>query len=275
MMFGKKRKSNEAMSEVTSDTGSDSLGENDSDSAENSPEMPEGEAVDQRSPKGESAASKDDTSSENEQVTNSDSQVENNSDGGENSSEENEPPALWTNSIAEVNQNVAELRKLFAEKIARNQSQIEMFNAIHREMKDYKENLLLEAFHEPVIHNLISLYDNFKLTESQLNDILNGTGICSDDLSQFQNNLKNVGLELEEVLFRLDVSPYEERLETWDRKLHKTCGTKPTDTPEQDGEVAEVHKIGFYWRNKVFRPEEVTIFRYTPSPTEKGEGKDE
>lgn len=184
-------------------------------------------------------------------------------------------PVSQTEGLAEVNQSLSELRQLFEEQIARNENQNKMFDAIYREMKEYKENSLLEALHKPIIHNLIGFYDNFTLVESQLNDILNGTaGIRSDDLSQFQKNLENIRFELEEVLYRLDVTPYEERLETLDRKLHKTLDTKPADTPEQNGKVAEVHKIGFHWGEKVFRPEEVTIFRYTPSPTEKGEKTD-
>ena len=190
------------------------------------------------------------------------------------SAAEDEPPILQTESLAEVNQSLSELRQLFEDQIARNANQNKMFDAIHREMKDYKENSLLEALHKPIVHNLIGFYDNFKLIESQLNDILNGTeDIRPDDLSQFQKNLENIRFELEEVLYRLDVTLYEERLETLDRKLHKTLDTKPADTPEQDGKVAEVHKIGFRWREKVFRPEEVTIWRHTP-PTEKGEETD-
>ena len=179
---------------------------------------------------------------------------------------------LQLDSLAEVNQSLSKLGQLFEEQIARNQNQSKMFDATYREMKEYKENAILEALHKPIIHYLIGLYDNFRLVESQLNAILNSTEIRSDDLSQFQNNLKNVGWELEEVLFRLDVSPYEERLETLDRKLHKTLATKPADTPEDDRKVAEVHKIGFYWRDKVFRPEEVTIFRYQNKKGEETNG---
>lgn len=286
-------KRDDTTSEDASDTASDLPVEKDSDSVESSPEIPEDEVMDQQGPEGEPVASKDGTSSEEELVTSSDSQTENDSEGGESSSEEDGLPALQTDLLAEVNQNIAELRQLqtdsltevnkslsglrqlFEGQIARNANQNKMFDAIHREMKEYKENFLLEAIHKPIIQNLIGFHDSFKLIESQLNDILNETeDIRSDDLSQFQKNLENMSFELEEILYRLDVNPYEERLETLDRKLHKTLDTRPADTPEQDGKVAEVHKIGFYWRDKIFRPEEVTIFRYTPSPTEKGEEKD-
>ena len=192
-------------------------------------------------------------------------------------------------ALATVNQSLLALQELFEKQIARNQNQNQMFDAIYREMKDYKENVLLEAFHKPIIHNLIRFYDDFVLIESQLNGIIETfessetqSGSTSgglfnkkrpkepsdvltqrkEELAQFQTNLENARYELEEVLYRMDVTPYEEHPEKLDRKLHKTLGTTPTDDPDKDRDIAEIHKIGFYWREKVFRPEEVTIFRY-------------
>ena len=311
MLWSRKKKPDDAASEATADTASDSPVENDSEGSETPPEITAPEVTDQQGSESEPAASKDenreDTSSDSPAgdasdgsesspegdepaALQSDSSAGDASDGSESSPEGDEPAALQSDSLAEVNQHIAELRQLqidslaevnqslsklgqlFEEQIARNQNQSKMFDATYREMKEYKENAILEALHKPIIHYLIGLYDNFRLVESQLNAILNSTEIRPDDLSQFQNNLKNVGWELEEVLFRLDVSPYEERLETLDRKLHKTLATKPADTPEDDRKVAEVHKIGFYWRDKVFRPEEVTVFRYQNKKGEETNG---
>lgn len=196
--------------------------------------------------------------------------------------------------LASVNQHLSALQELFEKQIARNQNQKQMFDAIYSEMKDYKENVLLEAFHKQVIHNLIQFYDNFVLVESHLNRISQpfeafeawsdsvSKGLfnkirpeaLADELSdfrtkleeellQFRTNLENLRFELEEVLYRMDVTPYEEHPKKLDRKLHRTLDTKPTDNPDKDEEVETIHKIGFYWREKVFRPEEVTIFRYT------------
>ena len=194
-------------------------------------------------------------------------------DAEEPAASEGESSASRTDVLAEVNRNLRELRNLFEQQIARNQNQSRMFDATYREMQEYKENSLLEAHHKPVIRDLIRFYDNLKQIELQLDRILDGMEeIRPGGLSRFQQNLENVCFEFEEVLYRLDVTPYEERLETWDRKLHKTIEVKPADIPEQDRKVAEVHKIGFYWRDKVFRPEEVTIFRYGVKKEEKING---
>ena len=175
---------------------------------------------------------------------------------------------------------LSELKELFENQISRNQNQIKMFDTMYHEMKAYKENFLSEALHKPIIHNLIQLYDTFASLESQFEGILNKDEvICSEGLSQelrqFQTNLENVRFELEEVLYRVDVTPYEEQLETLNRKLHKTLQVISTDDPKEDRKVAQVDKKGFYWRDKVFRPEEVKIYRYEPPKVKSEDTTDE
>ena len=192
-----------------------------------------------------------------------------------------DPPASSGDSdaLAAVNQSLSVLHDLFEKQISRSQHQAKMFDAMYNEMKEYKENFLLDALHKPLIQNLIQFYDSFVALASQFDNIIGEQQRIRpkelpEEISLFQKNLENVRSELEEVLYRMDVTPYEKRLETLDRKLHKTLDVIPTDTPEADQKVAKIHKIGFYWRDKVFRPEEVTIFRYTLPVTEGGEDTD-
>lgn len=164
---------------------------------------------------------------------------------------------------------LSELKELFEKKISGNESQIMMFDKMYREMENYKDNFLLEALHKPIIHNLIQLYDDFTALESQFKDILKkndpvGSEGLSQELQQFQTNLGNISFELEEALYRMDVTPYEEQPEVLDLKLHKTLKVKPTNNPEEDRKVVKVHKKGFCWGDKVFRREEVTIYQYEP-----------
>ena len=175
-----------------------------------------------------------------------------------------------------TNQRLSALQELFEKQIARNQNQKQMFDAIYSEMKDYKENFLLETFHKQIIHNLIRLYDNFASVESQLNRINESfeSTELKGEMSQFRTSLEDLRFELEEVLYRMDVTPYEEHPKKLDRKLHRTLDTIPTGNPDKDEEVETIHRTGFYWREKVFRPEEVTIFRYTQPVGAKGDETD-
>ena len=212
--------------------------------------------------------------------------------------------AVFT-SLNQLDQRLTALQDLFDKQIARNQNQKQMFDAVYGEMKDYKENILLEAFHKQVIHNLLRFHDHFVAIEAQLDrireplasseiavdslsdgvredvrseglvDALSGVQTqLKEELSEFGTNLENLRFELEEVLYRMDVIPYEEHPIKLDRKLHRTLDTIPTDIPDKDEEIATIHKIGFYWGERVFRPEEVTIFRYTEPIGEKGDETD-
>lgn len=191
-----------------------------------------------------------------------------------------ETASAQPDALTGIHQALEGLQELFDKQISRNQNQMKMFDALYREMKDYKEDFLLEALHKPIIKDLLSVYDSFVSLESQLDGVLNAVKkirpkAVAEELTQFRQNLENARFELEEVLYRMDVTPYEEHPETLDRQLHKTLKVIPADTPEQDWQVAEVHKIGFSWRGKVFRPEEVTIFRYkSPAPLEEISGPD-
>ena len=178
---------------------------------------------------------------------------------------EDNPEMPYHTEFSVIQQSLAALQDSFEKQIARNQNQTEMFDKIYAEMKDYKESFLLEVLHKPIIHNIIQLYDSYVLLEDQLDVILNAEAMLSDSLTQYRNNLENFRYKLEEVLYRLDVTPYAESSTTLDKQLHKTRQTVSTDDPELDKTIAEVHKIGFIWREKVFRPEEVTIYRYSDS----------
>lgn len=186
------------------------------------------------------------------------------------------------NVLTEMNQSLTRLAHLFEHQIGRNQNQQKMFDTVYREMKDYKENALLEAIHKPIVHNLIQLYDSFVQVESQLTEICDeGHGEAQshpgadtpEKLTRFRRNLENLRFELEEVLYRMDVRPYEteDHSETLDRALHKTVETVPTANPDEDRKVTHIHKVGFYWHEKVIRPAEVTILRHTPSAAESQE----
>ena len=198
-----------------------------------------------------------------------------------------ESASAQPDALAGIHQTLEALQELFEKQISRNQNQMKMFDALYREMKDYKEDFLLEALHKPIISNLIALHDSFAMLEAQLESIMaaNKSFRTHKKLQQFQQNMENARVELEEVLYRMDVTPYEEHPAKLDRKLHKTLKVIPAATPQQDWQVAEVHKIGFHWRERIFRPEEVTIFRWAPpaetndaettSNSEKEEGRNE
>lgn len=183
-----------------------------------------------------------------------------------NSSETSPPDRL-----AEVHQTLEGLQELFEKQISKGQ---QMFDALYEEMAGYKNNFILEEFHKPVISALLPVYDSFVALESQLGGILDAQeDVRSGKLTQFQQNLENTRHQLLEALRLLDVHPYPdpESRRKLDKELHKTIKVIEVDTAEKDFEIETSHRTGFFWRGKMFRPEDVTIYRYNPPKTEEGE----
>lgn len=108
-----------------------------------------------------------------------------------------------------------------------------------------------------------------------------------DKLFKFQNNLENARYEFEETLARIDVVPYKTIPDEasdlrFDREKHKAIDSERIDDETQHLQVAESHKTGFYRIEKgedekqtVFRPEEVTVYRYEKPADEPTDADDE
>lgn len=171
--------------------------------------------------------------------------------------------------------------------IKRNDLQQRAFDTLHDDLQKYKNAFLLNEFQRPVIRNLIDLYDRLLRIEETLPRVgPRKTGPTVEeftaDLGRFIGNLTGFRHALTEVLARLEVESYEDRhdalrqeaLQTLDAKLHRTIAVESTDDPELDKRVARTHKHGFYWRERVFRPQEITVFRYE-APAQPGENDNE
>ena len=169
--------------------------------------------------------------------------------------------------------------------IEQNDLQRRAFDTLHDDLQKYKDAFLLNEFQRPVIRNLIDLYDRLLRIEETLPRVgSRKTGPTVEEftanLGRFIGNLTGFRHALTEVLARVDVESYEDRhdvqrqevLQTLDVKLHRAVAVEPTDDPELNNRVARTHKTGFYWRERVIRPQEITVFRYeAPAPLEENE----
>ena len=78
-------------------------------------------------------------------------------------------------------------------------------------------------------------------------------------------------IELLEILARRDVRPFDEKSKVLDRRLCRTVKTVSTTEPSENNAVLNVSRDGFFWGEQVLRPEEVTIKKYQPDTSVKGE----
>lgn len=132
------------------------------------------------------------------------------------------------------------------------------FNKLYEEMKEQKEQAaLFDKAVEPLLRDLLLLYDNMKQFESSL---VNQQDLSKEKILQ---NFKYIVDDLIETLYRQDVIPMNEDFSTpFNSKLQRAIKTEFTDNVSEDYGILKILRNGFKWREKILRPQEVMIKRF-------------
>jgi molecular chaperone GrpE (heat shock protein) len=147
-----------------------------------------------------------------------------------------------------------------------------MFEALHAELKTYKDAFLLEAVLRPVIRDLISLYDDISdihrqlalaLSSQEQRGNLAGSALIffenvAAPVSQLEHNRDSVL----EILERLGVTLLPVGTGKLDKQAQRAVTVEFTEDPDQDHEVVKIVKRGFLWKDRVIRAEEVVIKKW-------------
>ncbi len=148
----------------------------------------------------------------------------------------------------------------------------QLFDALHAELKGYKDGLLLEILQKPIILNLISFFDDLEEVSRQVSSFAEETRFATDAdeigtrAMTLSTNLENTLVSLLEVLERMEVSKLDASTgQRLDKVCHRAVRIKSANSSEQDGEIADSHRAGFTWKGRVFRPEQVTVKKFNKS----------
>jgi molecular chaperone GrpE (heat shock protein) len=134
-----------------------------------------------------------------------------------------------------------------------------LFNSLHQELKDYRDNLLRDTLQKPFIRDLVVLLDDLTALSQQMSS--GGGGGREGSMMQWSANLENAIHSLLEILHRMEVTEIEPK-ETVERALHRVVSFEPSDFAEEEGRIVMRVKRGFMWRGQVLRPEEVVAKRF-------------
>jgi len=149
-----------------------------------------------------------------------------------------------------------------------------MFDALHEELRGYKDGFLLESLLKPVICDLISLYDDLSLIHGQMQDLVaNAAGMSDpvdkslfDHLRTMDTNLQHNCEFIIEVLARLEVRMLPPSTGKLDKQNQRAVALDPADDPREDGDIVQVKKRGFFWKGRVLRAEDVVIKKWRQTP---------
>jgi molecular chaperone GrpE (heat shock protein) len=143
-----------------------------------------------------------------------------------------------------------------------------MFDALHKELKEYKDTFLLEAVVRPIVRDLISLYDDAMEIHRQVAAMLS-TQERGPAPQPFFGILQNLAKNLEhhshymlEVLERMEVRVALPITGKLDKRNQRVVLREPAQSEEEDLTVVRSIRPGFTWRDRVFRPEEVAIKKW-------------
>ncbi|EDY22215.1 hypothetical protein CfE428DRAFT_0340 [Chthoniobacter flavus Ellin428] len=178
---------------------------------------------------------------------------------------------------------VRELQAMVDQKSGLNQR---MFDALHQELKGYKDGFLLESVHKPIIRDLITLYDDLRLTHRQLQEAAGDSAKLSSEMGdKLFERLKTMDTNVEhncefivEVLARLEVTMLPVGSGKLDKQTQRAVAVEMAEDPDNDGDIVRVVKRGFFWKDRVLRAEEVVIKKWkegflvalaTPLPQQK------
>jgi molecular chaperone GrpE (heat shock protein) len=156
----------------------------------------------------------------------------------------------------------------------RNNVSRQMFDALHEELKTYKDGFLLDTVHRPMIRDLITLYDDLTQIHIQMEEAVakcrlpGPAGETPEALVGFQR-LQNIEVHIQhnldyilEVLARLEVQQLPVGAGKLDKHTQRAVAVEMAENPEQDMHVARSVKRGFAWKERVFRAEEVVVKKW-------------
>jgi molecular chaperone GrpE (heat shock protein) len=151
-----------------------------------------------------------------------------------------------------------------------------MFDALHEELKGYKDGFLLESLLKPVICDMISLYDDLSLIHGQMQEaVVHAEEAKSSPVDKFLlDHLKTMDTNIQhncefiiEVLARLEVSMLPPSTGKLDKLNQRAVAIEPADDPREDGDIVQVNKRGFFWKGRILRAEDVVIKKWRPAPS--------
>lgn len=157
--------------------------------------------------------------------------------------------------LARLEEAVREQGKGLQQKSALNQ---QLFDALHAEMKGYRDNMFLEVSQRPLIMDVIGVYDDLRRIFEQIEEAEHERS----SLATAKVSTDHLLYHLLEVLERVGVTKRDSLTGKYDINCHRAVSRVEASAPEEDGKVERSLRPGFQWRGSVLRPEEVVVKKW-------------
>ncbi|MGI6404113.1 MAG: nucleotide exchange factor GrpE [Oscillospiraceae bacterium] len=163
---------------------------------------------------------------------------------------------------------VRELSHLFVRKIETDRHKEKLFDQMHQELQQYK-NDLLDCLTRSMEGDIIKLIDDVEKTMEHYRS----RPFTDENYQRLLSLFEGVGTDLTDLLYRHGLEPYTQEGNEVVVGRQKILATLPTQDKSQDKKVAVRHTKGWEKNGKVIRPERISVYLYTPEEKDAaGEG---
>lgn len=163
--------------------------------------------------------------------------------------------------IQQMHGEMQRMQRLVEEVSERESAQEKIFNTLHMELRDYKNDFIYEHL-KPIVRPLLFLYDSLEqfdveiaLYERPQNNERRQGGLAPKVVRE---NISFFRDQLVEALRICEVTPMETPRGVFNPRLHKVIDVVPVDE-KQDGNIQRVVRSGWYLNGQLLRSAEVIV----------------
>lgn len=151
-----------------------------------------------------------------------------------------------------------------------------VFDTLHAELSDYKNDFLYEHL-KPVVRPLLFLFDSIEQFDSEVamtQDVSPNPTATPGTLAAFvvRENVEFFRDQLVEALQVCEVTIMEAPRGAFNSKFHKAVDVMPVDR-EKDGTIVRVVRSGWFLNGQLLRPAEVVVGKFR-APAKPSSGDD-
>jgi len=166
-------------------------------------------------------------------------------------------PVLEDPTQVLILQNLQNLVLRFESKIQTDEHKQGLFDGMHEELQEYK-NGMLDQLTLSLERDVIKLCDDV----SKSIGVFSEKPVSPDGYDKLFIMLKGFATDLEDLLYRHGVEPYEHGGDGVDVSKQKVLCTEPTDNPGLDKKVAKRLSRGWEKQGRIISPERISAYLY-------------
>ena len=162
--------------------------------------------------------------------------------------------------LAKMQNEMVRMSRLVESINERESSQEKVFNTLHSELRDYKNDFIYEHL-KPIVRPLLFLYDSMEQFDHEVAEAdkhHKGSEARTMPPKLVRQNIQYFKDQLVEALRICEVTPMETPRGQFNPKLHKVIDVVPVKA-EQDGTIQRVIRSGWYINQQVLRSAEVIV----------------